>query len=214
MTDYAQGQTATLDAEFFAYLGGPLADVTSLTIRIQHPDGTDAVPSTMTGVVHDSTGLYHYEWAIPFDAPLGGYVITWIAVGVTATDTANVVSGSVTLARTWPPTLTDLKNDMDIPPSNTDDDGRMATDLAAAIDYVQRVRPSFNYGGDLFCSDEPPTNDIWQGTLAYARRLVTRRRSPDMLIDMGQLGAGRVPSVDRDIDRMLGIGQFAEGVTA
>jgi hypothetical protein len=42
-----------------------------------------------------------------------------------------------------------------------------------------------------------------------ASRWHTRRRSPDALIEMGELGASRVPSFDPDIDRLLRIGRHA-----
>lgn len=118
------------------------------------------------------------------------------------------------MTHTWPPLLADLKTDAGVPPDNTDDDANLLTDLASAVAYVQRVRPTFNYTNDPVSDDCPVTDDLWAGTLAYARRLFTRRRSPDGVISMGDLGVGRVPTVDPDIDRMLGIGRFAEPVTA
>ena len=118
------------------------------------------------------------------------------------------------MSHTWPPTLDDLLADMQVPDTVTGDDTNLSTDLAAAVAYVQRVRPTFNYAADPLCDDPAPTDELWQGTLAYARRLATRRRSPDGLIDMGEFGQGRVPTVDRDIDRLLGIGNYAEPVIA
>lgn len=115
---------------------------------------------------------------------------------------------------TWPPVLADLKTDMGISADHTDEDTNLSSDLASAVAYVQRVRPTFNYDQDPLNEDCAPTDDLWNGTLAYARRLFTRRRSPDGLVDMGDLGQGRVPTVDRDIDRLLGIGNYAEGLFA
>lgn len=123
----------------------------------------------------------------------------------------------------WPPTLDELKLDMKIELTDTDDDDDLTTVLDAAVAFVERVRPAFNYtdspefvtDADGLLVDVPtPTSDLVLGTLRLAVRWHTRRRSPDGLIDMGELGAGRVPSFDPDIDRLLGIGRFAGPVFA
>ena len=109
----------------------------------------------------------------------------------------------------WPPTLDDLKEDRSIDLDDTRDDARLQQVLDAAVLFVQRVRPEFRYdqlNPDQF--DLPdPTADLHLGTLRLAGRLHTRRRSPDGSIDMGELGSGRVPSFDPDIDRLLRLGR-------
>jgi hypothetical protein len=114
----------------------------------------------------------------------------------------------------WPPSLDDLKQDMNIPLDNNEDDLNLTSDLAASVAYVQRVRPTFNYTGDLDSCDPAPTDDLWSGTVAYARRLNSRRRSPDGMVSSADMGSTRVTSVDRDIDRLLGIGSFQAPVIA
>lgn len=121
------------------------------------------------------------------------------------------------MTHTWPPTLADFKTDLGLDPDvELSEDAKLSTDLAGAVAYVQRVRPSLNFAGDPFCTDEDEqiTDDIWQGTLAYARRLHERRKTQDGVVNMGDMGIGRIPSTDPDIERQLGIGRFQEGATA
>jgi hypothetical protein len=113
---------------------------------------------------------------------------------------------------TWPPTLDELKTDLKIDLNDTRDDVRLASDLAAAVAFVERVRPAFRYDQydpDQF--DKPEvTADHWLGTVRLAGRWNDRRRSPDGTISMGDLGTSRVSSFDPDIDRMLRIGRHAK----
>lgn len=119
----------------------------------------------------------------------------------------------------WPPTLTELKDDLKIDPEDVRDDSRLSTVLAAAVAFVERVRKgSFDFG-DPFVWDPvsplpSPTADLALGTLRLAGRWHTRRRSPDGLVQMGELGASRVSSGDADIDRLLGIGRYRGSVIA
>lgn len=110
---------------------------------------------------------------------------------------------------TWPPTLAQFKSDMDIELSDVRDDVRLAEQLAAAVSFVQRVRPRFNYEGTPVSAYPDPTADLILGTKRLAARWYSRPRSPDGLIPMGDLGTSRVPSFDPDIDRLLRIGRHA-----
>lgn len=109
----------------------------------------------------------------------------------------------------WPPALTELKDDMKIDVSDTRDDTRLQRNLDAAVAFVQRVRPKFNYTADPVSPYKDPTFDIRLGALRLAARWNTRPRSPDGLVQMGELGASRVTSFDPDIDRLLRIGRHA-----
>jgi hypothetical protein len=110
MSSAAQGGTATLTAQFFAYPGGPLADVTAPTIQINSPGGA-AVPvqvgPTAVGVLHPATGVYQYAWAVPADAPLGDWIVQWVAVG--GITTTEVVTVTDTPTATWS-TIADVYN--------------------------------------------------------------------------------------------------------
>lgn len=114
----------------------------------------------------------------------------------------------------WPPTLTDIKDDLKIEESDTRDDDRLTVVLNAAVAFVERVRPSFNYDSDPLSDDPDPTGDLFLGTVRLAGRWHIRRRSPDGLIQMADFGASRVPSFDPDIERLLGVGKFAKSVVA
>lgn len=109
----------------------------------------------------------------------------------------------------WPPTVDDVKLDMKIEPTDTRDDARLKQVLDAAVVFVERVRPKFNYTADLGSSLPDPSPDLILGTVRLAGRWHTRRRSPDALIEMGEMGSSRVPSIDPDIDRLLRLGRHA-----
>jgi hypothetical protein len=112
----------------------------------------------------------------------------------------------------WPPQLQDLKDDLGLTDSR--DDATLAPVLEAAIAFVERVhRSRFNFGDADPTLPDPPPN-VWLGTLRLAARWHNRRRSPDGLIDMGELGSARIPTVDPDIERLLRIGRYAKPVIA
>jgi hypothetical protein len=109
----------------------------------------------------------------------------------------------------WPPTLAELKVDLDIDPNDVRQDARLTQSLDAAVDFVERVRPDYRYDPLVLEQfDKPdPTKDLVLGTLRYAGRLHARRRSPDGMVSMGELGSTRVSTGDGDIDRLLRIGR-------
>lgn len=111
----------------------------------------------------------------------------------------------------WPPTLDDFKADLPGTYADDEDDASLAIVLAAAIAYVQRVRSDL-VGVALEAPD--PGADFELGVLRLARRWDERRKSPDGIVSLGDLGSGRVPGVDPDIERMLGIGRWGKSVFA
>lgn len=113
----------------------------------------------------------------------------------------------------WPPTLGTLKEDLGIDMDDTRDDDRLQTVLDAAVSFVERVRGEGFDFGDMSGLPEP-SDDLILGTIRLAGRWHTRRRSPDGLIEMGELGTARVPSFDPDIERLLGIGRYRGAVWA
>ena len=102
----------------------------------------------------------------------------------------------------WPPDLPTFKADMRIADADERDDALLAADLAAAIAYVERVRSDVDF-------TEPVGDDLFKGTLMEAARLFQRRKSPDGVVNLGQLGTGRVPGWDADLEKLLGVGRFA-----
>lgn len=109
----------------------------------------------------------------------------------------------------WPPALEALKLDLGIEEDDDRDDERLKLMLAAAVSFVERVRPRFNYQANPIVEHPEPTADLALGTIRLAGRWHTRRRSPDGLVQMAELGAARIPSFDPDIERLLGVGRFA-----
>lgn len=115
----------------------------------------------------------------------------------------------------WPPTLDELKDDLKIARSDTRDDAVLQRQLAASVQFVERVRAgAFDFEADPSSLLPLPSSDLELGTLRLAGRWFTRRRSPDALIAMADSASSRVPSFDPDIDRLLGIGRFRGPVFA
>lgn len=116
---------------------------------------------------------------------------------------------------TWPPGLGALKDDLGIDEVDTRDDARLSSMLDAAVAFVQRVHAGgFDFTGDVGSTLPTPDADLVTGTLRLAGRWHTRRRSPDGLVAMAELGAARVPSFDPDIERLLRVGRYRGPVIA
>jgi hypothetical protein len=109
----------------------------------------------------------------------------------------------------WPPQLDDLKAEIGRPRNDTADDPQLQIDLDAAVAYVERERfGDFNFAGSALSLLPAPT-DVFLGTLRLAFRWWNRRRSPEGVIDLGDVGmVTRVARVDSDVERMLGIGSY------
>jgi hypothetical protein len=117
------------------------------------------------------------------------------------------------MALTWPPTVAELKIDKGIPESDTRNDVEWSRMLDAATALVLRVHTGrWAFDGEVGLP--VPDEALVLGTIRLAIRWQTRKRSPDALVAMGELGSGRVPSFDVDIDRMLRFGRFAPAVFA
>lgn len=116
---------------------------------------------------------------------------------------------------TWPPTLDDLKIDKGTALDDTRNDAQLQQVLDAAITLVEDVHAErYDFMGESDSTLPAPPTTMVLGTCRLAARWHTRRRSPDALVAMGELGQGRVPSFDVDIDRMLRFGRFAPAVFA
>lgn len=109
----------------------------------------------------------------------------------------------------WPPTLDELKIDMKVDLTDLRDDDRLTQVLDAAVAFVERVRSDVNFTADPLSTLPDPSADVRLGVLRLAGRWDVRRRSPDALIQMAEMGASRVPPFDSDIERLLGVGRFA-----
>lgn len=113
----------------------------------------------------------------------------------------------------WPPDLDDLKRDL----RRTDDrdDVSLTDQLDAALAFVRDVHGArWNLDDDPFSPLPAPDALLALGTVRLAARWHARGRSPDGMIQSGDLGAARVTSFDTDIDRQLRIGRHAPPVFA
>jgi hypothetical protein len=110
----------------------------------------------------------------------------------------------------WPPTLEELKADQKIP-VDTDDDS-LQVNLDAAVAFVEAVRTDLDFSAEP--EGKAPNAQVILGTIRLAARWFTRRRSPEALVDAGELGSARVPSFDPDIERLLSIGRYRGPVVA
>lgn len=115
----------------------------------------------------------------------------------------------------WPPTLEALKSDAKIKEADTRDDEALQVQLDAAVAWYERVKAGvYQFAPDPESALPVPGADQELGIIRLAHRWHTRRRSPDMLVAAGELGTGRVPSFDPDIERLLRIGRFRPPVFA
>lgn len=109
-------------------------------------------------------------------------------------------------------TLAALKVDLEAYDSR--DDEALQVQLDAAIAFAKRVRADLNWDGESSSELPDPSADHELGVIRLAGRWHTRRRSPDGLVASNELGNSRVPSVDPDIERLLGIGRYHAPVIA
>jgi len=115
----------------------------------------------------------------------------------------------------WPPSLDELKTDLKIALDDTRDDERLNQSLDASVALIERVHHGrYNFAQESGSDLPDPDSDLRLGVLRLAGRWDVRRKSPDGMISMGELGAGRVSSFDLDIDRLCRIGRFAPSVFA
>jgi hypothetical protein len=113
----------------------------------------------------------------------------------------------------WPPALDTLKDDLAV--TDGRDDERLQRVLDAAVTFVERVHAgALGFTGTEDPPLPSPSSDVELGTIRLAGRWHQRRRSPDGLVQMGDLGTARVTSYDVDIDRLLRIGRFRASVIA
>jgi hypothetical protein len=118
----------------------------------------------------------------------------------------------------WPPQLEDLKHEMRL--TDDRDNSRLQAVLDAAIDRVSELRAGdFDFSGGPPLTDLDLTDDVYPlpvpghriclGAIRLAWRWYTRSKSPDGLVDLGNdLGSARVPSIDPDIEQLLGVGRY------
>lgn len=108
----------------------------------------------------------------------------------------------------WPPTLNDLKAEMNVTDSR--DDVALALRLSAAIEFVIEQRSDIKFDTSDPLDLRPLVDDrVFLGTLRLAQRWFTQRRSDADTITTAEFGTYTVSAVDQDIQRQLRIGRFA-----
>lgn len=90
---YAQGQTATLVAQFVTSPEGMPVDVPDATVTVFDPNLDEALPPTE--MIQVLTGFYYYYWPIPNSQPVGTYTVrytgTVLGTPTATTDTINLI---------------------------------------------------------------------------------------------------------------------------
>ncbi|WP_274029455.1 hypothetical protein [Streptomyces sp. MMBL 11-1] len=77
-------QLATLYANFYAYEGGPAADVAELTVTVtKDGQGEPLVGPTGDGIGHIAAGAYGYPWSEDDRDGPGDYLVEWDALDAT-----------------------------------------------------------------------------------------------------------------------------------
>lgn len=72
---FAQGQTATLTAQFVTSPAGMPIDVPDATIEVIGPGATSVLPATAMTGVSGLTGFYYYDWVIPNSLDVNTYTV-------------------------------------------------------------------------------------------------------------------------------------------
>jgi hypothetical protein len=134
----AQGSSETLTVEWRQYAGGPLVNVTGVTITIVNlATSVIAIGPTATGVTNPITGINGYSWAVPGGQAAGAYLVSWSgtdpqAETVTATETVSVTTaGTAPLGGPYA-TRAMLKARMGIPDATTSRDAELDRRLLSA----------------------------------------------------------------------------------
>jgi hypothetical protein len=109
-------------------------------------------------------------------------------------------------------TIDELKGDRAIDVDRDDD--RLQLVLDAALAFASRVRADLNWAEESGSDLPDPSDDHWLGVLRLAGRWHQRRQTPDGIVQTNDQGSWRVPSVDPDVERLLGIGRYRGPVIA
>lgn len=206
------GDTPTQDIVVNVQRDGMPADLsgfTSGTVLCYAPDGRTAVAWPGVVTIDQSAVVIPKPPSSPF--PVSGLypVMVRLTTPGGAVETFDVDSIEVrTTDRAWPPQLHEVKDDAKLKPDDHTDDERLQLVLDAAIVFVERIkRGKLDFTGAPITTLPKPNQDVRLGTMRLAYRWHVRRRSPEMLASMGELGSARLPSFDPDIERLLGIGR-------
>lgn len=206
------GDTPTQDIVVTLTRDGTPADLSGFTsgsVLLYAPDGV--TPVAWPGVVSISGSSVTIPK--PASSPFGQAGMFKLFVKLTTpggvVETFDVSRIEVrTTALTWPPQLWELKQDASLRPDDTKDDDRLQQTLDAAVSFYERVKSGkIDFTNSVLPELPTPTSDMRLGIVRLAYRWHIRRRSPAMLMALGDLGETRLPSFDPDIERLLQIGR-------
>lgn len=116
--------------------------------------------------------------------------------------------------------FSDLKTDLGIEADDNRKDAEIQRNLDASLDYVRRVRADLDWTAGSESESESdselpdPTADNLLGVVRLAARWFDRKKSLDGVVELGDMGSARIPAYDSDIEKLLGIGLFADPVIA
>ena len=204
------GDTLRFSARLYDAPGGALVNATAVALTILLPDGTTAGGVAVVNPPA-TVGTYFYDYVCGLP---GRHVGRWtftLAGGRSETYVERFdVAGVPTAA--WPPLLAELRDDLGLAADDVRDDARLQIVLDAAVAVVERsLDGDYNFTGAVPVPPAPvlpaPPVNVRLGTVRYAGRWHNRRRSPEGLVDMGELGSARIPSFDPDIEALLGVGR-------
>lgn len=104
--DVNQGQIADVIVQWHNTPGGFPVDVTGQTITINSvTSGSAVVGPTSSGIVHQATGLYTFQWAVSTSQAVGDYIAIWNATyassAVQQTDIITVLAYDNSTFLTW-----------------------------------------------------------------------------------------------------------------
>jgi hypothetical protein len=206
------GDTPQQDISVNLLRDGMTADISGFTsgaVMCFAPDGQ--TPVTWPGVVaiDGSAVVIPKPASSPF-ATAGLYPL-FVSLSTPGGTTETFYVGLIevrTTALAWPPMLWELKEDAKLSQDDHTDDDRLQMTLDAACAFYERVKANkLDFTNAPITELPKPTKDNRLGILRLAHRWHVRRRSPQMLASMGDLGDARIPSFDPDIERLLGIGR-------
>ncbi len=104
MTDYLQGASIPLTAQFYEYAGGPGAVLTGVTVTITRVgDGSPTLGPTATGITNPANGLYAYTWNTSVSTTVGDYTVVWDGTDgdLEPVQASEVVTVAAAVSGTW-----------------------------------------------------------------------------------------------------------------
>lgn len=161
MAPHAIGAAVRLTTEIRS--GSTLITPAGISLTILLPDGTTTAPLTPTA---DGVGLYHYDYTPPL---AGRYVARWVTAGPAGAD-----EEGFDVAALWGEagivSLTDAKDQTNIPADVTTDDEELAGFIRAVTEPIERIVGSIvrrtvterHSGGYALALNRPPVLSLIQ----------------------------------------------------